>query len=56
MDERRLEKAYEKNRDIARRRESQEKQTKQTRENALERGERREWANKKFGDERRWRE
>lgn len=56
MDERAVDRAYEKAKDNARKRATQAKEARQTRENALERGERREWAQKKFGDERRWRE
>lgn len=37
-------------------RKSEERQAQKIRDNALEKSERREWANKKFGDERRWRE
>lgn len=36
--------------------ESEDRESKKVTEAALERAERREWAHKKFGDERRWRE
>lgn len=39
-----------------RERDSEQRKTKRTRESALERAERREWAHKKYGTETRWKE
>jgi hypothetical protein len=54
--DREIERSLERGNRAARQRDSEQRNAKQTRENALERSERREWANKKYGDERRWRE